>query len=129
MSIAYPPVPWNEVAPVINATASVMVCDAGVMDATAEAHHMQPVGDLEHLRHVVADQHHRRAAGADGADQVQHHSRLPHAQRRGRLVHDHDPAREGRRAGDRHPLAWPPESDSPSIRGRSATRSTKPTMP
>src|ERR1700737_2933287 len=35
MSIAsYPPLPWNEVAPVISATASVMVCDAGVMVAT-----------------------------------------------------------------------------------------------
>ncbi len=65
-------------------------------DPTAEAHYVQPVRDLEDLGHVVADQHHRRSPGADLPDQVQHHPRLAHAQRRGRFVHDDDPARERR---------------------------------
>ena len=38
--------------------------------SAAQAHHVEPVGDLEHLRHVVTDQDDRRSTGADGADQV-----------------------------------------------------------
>ena len=41
-------------------------------DALAEPQHLDAVGDLEHLGHVVADQHDREAAVAHAADQVEH---------------------------------------------------------
>ena len=43
----------------------------------------------------------------DLLDQLEHHLRLAHAERGGRLVHDHDPAPPGDRTRDRDRLALP----------------------
>src|SRR5690242_2779478 len=50
--------------------------------------------------HAVADQDHGQAAIADRPDQVEHLPGLADAQRRRRLVHDHQPAGEDGGAGD-----------------------------
>ena len=94
------------VAPVMIATASVGVCDFGVITpgAAAQPGDVDPVGHLEHVGHVVADQDHRQAFGLDLLDQVQHLAGLLDPQRRGRLVQHHELGGEGRRAGDGHRL-------------------------
>ena len=56
----------------------------------AEPHDLDAVGELEDMRHVVADQDHRQPALAHAADQIEHLPRLLDAERGGRLVHDHD---------------------------------------
>src|SRR3954452_3593227 len=61
---------------------------------------VNPVGQLEHVRHVVADEHHGNTAVADRFDQVDDLSRLPNAESSGRLVHDDHAAAE--RGGPRH---------------------------
>ena len=66
----------------------------------SEADDVDPVGELEHVRHVVADQDHGEAPLADTLDQGEHLPRLLDSQRGGRLVHDHDPPRP--RRGPRH---------------------------
>src|SRR5262245_44229940 len=48
----------------------------------------------------MADQDHRQAAVANATDEVEHLPRLLDAERRGRLVHDHEAARPHRGAGD-----------------------------
>ncbi len=63
------------------------------------------VGDLEDVRHVVADQDDRQAAALDVEDQLEHLARFLDAERRRRLVHDDDAAAEGRRARHRDALA------------------------
>ena len=60
-------------------------------DPLAEAQHLDAVGDLEHLGHVVADQHHGDALVGDPADQLEHLAGLAHAERGGRLVHEDRP--------------------------------------
>src|SRR5215469_2802656 len=50
--------------------------------------HLDPVGDGQHLRHVVADQHDRDAAVADPSHGVEHAAALYHPERGGRLVHE-----------------------------------------
>ena len=84
------------------ATASAIVWVWGVTTATRRPSRMMwiAVGELEHVRHVVADQDHRQAALADAEDEVEHLPRLLHAERGGRLVHDHEPPRPRRGAGD-----------------------------
>ena len=98
---------WNVSAPVIAATTSSidtsLRLEAG--DARAEAQHLDPVGHLEHLRHVVADEHDREALVADLADQVEHVARLDDAERGGRLVHEDDLLGPRHRAADRDALA------------------------
>ena len=66
---------------------------------------MDAVGELEDMRHVVRDQHHRQALVAHAADELEHHAALLHAQRGGGLVHDHDVLRKGRSARHGHTLA------------------------
>jgi Cys-tRNA(Pro)/Cys-tRNA(Cys) deacylase len=73
-------------------------------DSPAEPMDVDAVGDLEHLRHVMADQHHRQTPVADPPDQVEHLAGLLDTEGRGRLVHDHHPAAEHRRPRDRHRL-------------------------
>ena len=77
--------------------------------ASAEPHDLDAVGELEDVRHVVADQDHRQAALADPPDQVEHLARLLDAERSGRLVHDHQPLRPGGGPGDGDPWRCPPE--------------------
>jgi hypothetical protein len=72
------------------ATASCIVCDCGV--TTAETRDVDAVGELEHVRHVVADQDHRQAALAHALDQIDGLSGLLDVERGGGLVHDHDPS-------------------------------------
>src|SRR5262245_52461247 len=66
---------------------------------------MDAVGDLEDMRHVVADQDDRQAALLHVEHQLEHFSRFLDAQRRGRLVHDDDAAAESRRPHYRNALA------------------------
>src|SRR5699024_284361 len=66
---------------------------------------VHPTGHLEHVRHVVADQHHRHAGGADLPDQVDHQAGLAHTERGGGLVHDHHSFAERCGSRDRHALA------------------------
>src|ERR1700677_2182230 len=70
----------------------VLTVEAGRLalnDQSAEIQHGDPIGDLEHVVEVMGDQQHSGAAGRQGLDQLQHHRRLRDAERRGRLVHDH----------------------------------------
>src|SRR5271157_1567267 len=66
------------------------------------------VGDFEHMRHVVGDQDDRQPPLLDVENELEHAARLLDAERRRRLVHDDDSAREGRCASDRDPLALAP---------------------
>ena len=59
----------------------------------------------EDIRHAVADQHDRDAAIAQLPDEIQHLGDLPHRDRRGRLVHQHDLGVGKPGAGDRHRLS------------------------
>jgi len=56
----------------------------------------------------VADQDHRHAAVPNPPDRLQHLAALHHAERRGRLVHEDDPAGVGHRPGHRDRLALAP---------------------
>ena len=56
----------------------------------AEPLHMDPIGHLEHLRHVVRDEDDRHAPVAKVLDQLQHASRLTDAKCSGRLIKDDD---------------------------------------
>ena len=91
------------------ATASDMVCDLrrDHRRAPAEPLDVDAVGDLEDVRHVVADQDDREAPVADVADQLQHPVALLDAQRGGGLVEDDDLAAERRRPRHRDGLALP----------------------
>src|SRR3954469_5039537 len=62
-------------------------------DALAEAQHLDAVGDLQDLGHVVADEHDGEAALAHAQDEVEDVARLDDAERGGRLVHEDDLAR------------------------------------
>ena len=76
-------------------------------DLAPLAQHDRTVGELDHVFHVVGDEDHRVALGAQLRDQVEDLARLAHAERGRRLVEDHHLAREHRRArhGDRLALA------------------------
>jgi hypothetical protein len=65
------------------------------------------VADGEHVRHAVADEDDGDAAVAQAPDQVQHLGNLAHADRGGRLVHQHELGIREPRARDRHGLALP----------------------
>ncbi|GAA4052457.1 hypothetical protein GCM10023063_45940 [Arthrobacter methylotrophus] len=58
--------------------------------ALAQALDVDPVGDVEHVRHAVADQDDGQAAVAQVADQLEDLVRFAHAQGRRRLVQDDD---------------------------------------
>src|SRR5579875_627887 len=75
--------------------------------ARAEALDVDPVRELEDVGHVVADEDDGLAVGAQVTDELEHLAGLPHAERRGRLVQDHDLAAEGGGARDGHGLALP----------------------
>ena len=74
-------------------------------DSPPEPHDVDPVGELEDVRHVVADQDDGQAALADALDQVEHLTGLLDAERGRRLVHDHEPSRPRRRPRDGDALA------------------------
>src|SRR6266516_1987406 len=73
--------------------------------AAAQALDVDPVRDLEDVRHVVADQDDRQAPAAQPLDQGQHLAGLADAQGGGRLVQDDDLGAERGRARDRDGLA------------------------
>src|SRR4051794_1264848 len=56
----------------------------------AQTQHEDAVCDLEHVDEVVADHQHPELALAQSFDQVEHLGRLTDAERRGRLVEQHD---------------------------------------
>ena len=101
-------------APVIAPTSdsSVASLRAERRHPAPEAQHLDPVGDLEHVGHVVADQHDRHAAVAHAPDHVQHVLGLDHAECGRRLVHDDHLARP------RRPPAQPQRPDAGRRRGR-----------
>ena len=108
------------IAPVIRPVTSSGLDSAIGLSATLRPRrmHHDAVADREHVRHAVADQHDRDARVAQPADQVQHLGHLPHPDRGGRLVHQHD-ARVGQAgAGDRHRLALPARHLPHESRGR-----------
>src|SRR6266704_3459461 len=70
----------------------------------AEPLDVDPVRDLEDVRHVVADQDDGQAAVADPADKVEHLAGLLDPERRGRLVHDDHVLGPGGRPGHRDTL-------------------------
>ena len=76
-------------APVIAPTSCSTVASAPVLgDAFAQTQHLDAVGHLEHLGHVVADQHDGDALVGDPAHQLEHLAGLAHAEGRRRLVHE-----------------------------------------
>ena len=72
---------------------------------TAEAEDEDAVGDREDVDQVVADHDDAEVALAQAPDQLQHLFGLRHAERRGRLVQQHDLRLAQQRAGDRDLLA------------------------
>ena len=79
--------------------------DRLVGDLVAAAHDDDAVADLEDVGHAVADQHDRHALLLQALDQAEHLLDLPHRDRGGRLVHQHEPRVREPRARDRHRLA------------------------
>src|SRR5204863_497510 len=73
-------------------------------DCPAEAQNRDPVRHGKDFRQVVADHDHCEPLAPYLFDQLEHHRRLPHAQRRGGLVHDHDSPPPGDRPRDRDRL-------------------------
>ena len=78
---------------------------AEVAGRAAEAQDDDAVGDLEDVDQVVADHDDAEVALAQTLDQRQHLFGLRHAERRGRLVEQHDFRLAEQRTGDRHLLA------------------------
>src|SRR6185437_798409 len=70
-----------------------------------EAQHDDPIADLQHLLHVVADEHDRDALSAKAADEIEHMSRLPHAKRSCGLIEEHHAPTPADSAPDRNALA------------------------
>ena len=101
--------PDSPAAPVMIATASGIEWRLGRDNSHAptEPHDLDPVGELEDVRHVVADQDHRQAALAHALDEVEHLPRLLDAERGGRLVHDHHALRPSGGPGDGDALTLP----------------------
>jgi hypothetical protein len=72
-----------------------------------EPEDLDAVGQLHHLRHVVADEHDRDARVAYPPDQVADMRRLDDAEGGGGLVHEHDLADPGGGPADSDALALP----------------------
>ena len=109
-------------APVIAPTSCSTVASAPRNWATppAQAQHLDVVGHLEHLGHVVADQHHGDALVGDAAHELEHLAGLAHAEGGGGLVHEDHLVGPHHRTADRHALFWPPDS-APTGASRSFT--------
>ena len=71
----------------------------------AVVHHADPVGQVEDVVDVVADQEDADALVLELPDEVADLRGLGRSERRGRFVHDQDPGVEVDRAGDGHGLA------------------------
>ena len=71
----------------------------------AVVHDADPVGEVEHVVDVVADQEDPDALVLELSDEAADLGRLGRAERCGRFVHDQDPGVEVDRTGDRHGLA------------------------
>ena len=116
------------VAPVMIATASVGVCDCGVMmpAAAAESGDVDAVGDLEHVGHVVADQDDGQALCLDLADQVEDLTCFLNPERGRGFVQDDELGWRRRRRGRRLGVAHGPTGLSvrPGPRRRAGTDPT-----
>jgi hypothetical protein len=73
--------------------------------ATTEALNVDTIGDLEDIRHVMADQDNAKATLAKITDQPEYLPSLADAQRRSGLVQNDNLATEGRGSRDRDRLA------------------------
>ena len=102
-------------APVIAATTSSLGSVADVEDARAptEPQHEDAVGDLEHVGEVVADHHDAEPLLAQPLDQREHLRGLLHAERRRRLVEQHDAPRRAASARSRRTAAGRPTAGQP----------------
>ena len=69
------------------------------------AQHHEDVAHRVGMVRVVGDEHHAQPALARLADEPEHDRRLPHTQRRSRLVEDEDSCPEVNGAGNGHALA------------------------
>ena len=87
-------------------------------DLAAAAQDRDAVAHGEHVGHAMADQDHGDGLVAQASDQVQHLGHLAHADRGGRLVHQHDLGLGQPRAGDGHGLALAPDICLTRSRGR-----------
>src|SRR4029453_15290093 len=76
-----------------------------VGDLVATPEHDNLVGDCEDVGHAVADEHHRHALIAQPLEQFENLGDLAHADRRRRLVHEHDLGFREARARNRDRLA------------------------
>ena len=96
-------------APVMSATRRSRPTVFGVVraDVAAETQDDDPVGDVEHVLEVVADEDDAVALLAQAAHEVEHLLRLRHAERSGRLVEEHDLVLPQDRSRDRDRLALP----------------------
>ena len=74
-------------------------------DDLAVLHHRDPVGEVEHVMDVVADEENADALRLELLDELADLRRLGRPERRGRLVHDQDAGVEMDRARDRDRLA------------------------
>ena len=99
-------------------TCSSVVCFGfEVPGGAAEAQDDDPVGDLEDVGEVVADHDDAEAALAQAPDQLQHLLGLRHAERRRRLVEQHDLAARRAASGRPRPAgAGRPERVPTSVR-------------
>ena len=78
-------------------------------DVLAEAQDRDRVGDLEDVVQVVRDEDDREALLAQAPDEVEHLPRLGHAERRGRLVEDHEREFHMTALATATDWRWPPE--------------------
>ena len=76
-------------------------------NATSQSHDVDPVGYLEYIGHVVADQNDRQAAIAYRFDEVKHLPSLANTQCSRRFIHDHELAGEYGGARHRDTLSLP----------------------
>src|SRR5450432_405871 len=80
------------------------VCGVEPGDSPAEPKYLDAVGNLEHLGHVVADQHDRYAAVTDATHDIEYTRGLHHAECGCRFVKEHDFARPRYRSSDGNAL-------------------------
>ena len=76
-----------------------------VSGGSAEVHRAHPVGHLQHVVHVVADENDADSTVGESSHEFEHLLGLGHAQRSGGLVEDHQPRVTEHRLGNGHGLS------------------------
>ena len=96
---------WGPVGDVADDHRPGQTSDGPIGDLSTETQSDNLIADLQHLLHVVADEHNRDALSAKASDEVRHVSCLPHAERSRRLVEEHHAPTSADGAPDRDALA------------------------